>query len=138
MIPSIALRTAAIASRMPVGKSEPGPFSCSIDGIQYFKDLGFYDAVEHVAAIPPDFDQPCFSEDYELLRNAGLPKTEHRLDVADALLAIPENLEHCETGGVGDGPEKICLGTVCFHGRTHIQYSEYRIYSSDFRAGRLG
>ena len=91
--------------------------------------------VEDVPSIASIFNESGFPQDHQVLRNVGLPQSKNCLQVTHTLLAVPENIQNCDTNRMAYGPARVRLGLIVFRdirwGSHHIQNPEY-----DFMARR--
>ncbi len=94
-----------------LASSAGGRTDCIEDG----ECIWLGDTVIKVKPVAPRFNQPGIFQGHQLLGDVRLPQIQHRLDVTDALLAIAQNIQDCQTCGMGDGSEKVALRFVFVH-----------------------
>jgi len=61
------------------------------DGVEHFIDASVCYPIKDIPALPPVLDQPCSTQNCQLLGDVSLAVTQVCFHVADAVLAIPEN-----------------------------------------------
>ena len=98
-------------------------------GLGYNADLRTRKVVEDVPSIPSIFHESSFPQDHQMLRNVGLPQSKTCLEVTHTLLAIPKDIQNCDTNRMAEGPARVCLGPIVFRDVNwaghHIQNPEY-------------
>ena len=92
-------------------------------------NLGIGHPIINIPAITPVLNQLGFTQNGQLLRDVSLPETKEGFHVADAMLAISQQIEDGDARGVGQGFKHLNLGVQWFEGWgsaiNHIQSHEY-------------
>ena len=77
-------------------------------------NLGIGHPIINIPTVTPVLNQPGFTQHGQLLRDVSLPETKEGFHVADAMLAISQQIEDGDARGVGQGFKHLNLGVQWF------------------------